>query len=187
MTPAFRPTRSLDTPARSRGLSMVELLCATSVALTAAGVSLDGMGDLIQAQRLRAAGAELESELQLARSMAIAGSQPVRLAIQQTAGGTCTLIHTGPKNACVCKAEGLPVCEADAAPLHMNRHESGRGVSHLSTKTSLAFSAELGTVTPTATLKLADAKGRALHLVVNVMGRIRSCSPGAKLSGQVAC
>uniref|UniRef100_UPI000B4B215A GspH/FimT family pseudopilin n=1 Tax=Ideonella sp. A 288 TaxID=1962181 RepID=UPI000B4B215A len=184
---------SSETPAavsatsRTRGLSTIELLCAASVALTAAGVSLDGMGDLIQAQRLKAAGAELESELQLARSMAIAGSQPVRLAIQQTAQGTCTLIHTGPKNACVCKADGLPMCEGDAAPLHMNLHEAGRGVSHLSTKASLAFSAELGTVTPTATLKLADTKGRALHLVVNVMGRVRSCSPGARLSGQAAC
>ena len=42
---------------------------------------------------------------------------------------------------------------------------------------SIAFDPLHGTSTPTGTLRLVDAGGRAVHHVVNVMGRVRSCTP----------
>ena len=43
-----------------------------------------------------------------------------------------------------------------------------------------------GTSTPTGTLRLVDSRGRAVHHVVNVMGRVRSCTP-AGVPGWRAC
>ena len=51
---------------------------------------------------------------------------------------------------------------------------------------SIAFDPLHGTSTPTGTLRLVDGRGRAVHHVVNVMGRVRSCTP-AGVPGWRAC
>ena len=79
------------------------------------------------------------------------------------------------------------MCVADEQVMHLNRHDATSGVRHLSIGTSLAFGAMRGTVTPTATLKLADARGRTLHQVVNVMGRTRTCLAQGTVAGYKPC
>ena len=172
---------------RNIGLTAIEMLCSISVTFTALGATVPSMREFMLSQRLQAAAAELETEVQLARSLAMVRAQTVRLAIQPMDQGSCTMIHTGPKDACRCAAEGPAVCLDDAEVLHLSRHDSRSGVRHLSTNVSLAFSATRGTVTPTATLKLSDSTGRTLHQVVNVMGRTRTCSAQAALPGYKAC
>jgi type IV fimbrial biogenesis protein FimT len=44
-----------------------------------------------------------------------------------------------------------------------------------------------GTVTPTGTVTVATANGRALKQTVNIMGRVRSCSPDGAVLGYRAC
>jgi type IV fimbrial biogenesis protein FimT len=51
----------------------------------------------------------------------------------------------------------------------------------------MTFDPVKGTVTPTATLRVESKDGRALHQVVNLLGRIRTCSPGGKLPGEKTC
>lgn len=175
-------------PARpTHGLSMIEALCACAMTATTLGMSTAGMQDFILSQRLKAAAAELETTVQLARSTSMLRGETVRLAIQPLASGSCTLIHTGPKGSCTCGEDGPALCEPGEQVLRLERHDSSTGVRHLSTTASLAFSAMSGTVTPTATLKIADTRGRALHQVVNVMGRTRTCSPMSTVSGYPAC
>ena len=41
-----------------------------------------------------------------------------------------------------------------------------------------------GTVTPTATLRVEARDGRAIHQVVNLLGRVRSCSPQGRIAGE---
>ncbi len=185
-TPPVR-SRQSGISQRRLGLTVVELLCSVAVTCTALGVSVPGMRDFAQSQRLQAATAELESEIQLAKSLAVVQGQSVRLAIQPLNQGSCTLIHTGPKDACQCGAAGAAVCVTPAAAFHLRRHDAKSGVQFTSTQLSIAFSADRGTVTPTATFKLADAKGRSLHQVVNVMGRTRTCSPQAAIAGYPVC
>lgn len=172
---------------RHLGLTLVEMLCSLAITASTIGVSTSSMRDMMLSQRLQAAAAELESEVQLARSTAVSRSQVVRLAIQPLDQGSCTIIHTGPKNACQCTSDGPPICQAESMVLHFNPHDSRTGVKHLSTTVSLAFSPLAGTVTPTATLKLSDSKGRALHQVVNLMGRTRTCSPLSAIAGYKPC
>jgi len=44
-----------------------------------------------------------------------------------------------------------------------------------------------GTSTPTATVQLSARNGTAIHQVMNIMGRVRSCSPAAAVSGYRRC
>lgn len=187
---SIRPPNRCSNPSRrqaSRGLSLIEALCACSVTVTALGLSVGGLHGLADDQRLRSAAAELETEIQLARSVARLGTETVRLAVQPMAGGSCKLVHTGDRDACQCNASGVPVCTGGAEVLHLNHHDASTGVRITTGDLSLAFSAARGTVTPTATVKLSDRNGRALHHVVNVMGRVRTCSPAGAVNGFKPC
>jgi type IV fimbrial biogenesis protein FimT len=181
-TPTQRPaTRA------AHGISMIEALCVCTITATALGVSAGSLRDFVSTQRLQSAAAEVESEVQLARSSAAQRGHTVRLAIQPIAGGSCTLLHTGPRNACACGDDGAPTCAGDAEVLHLNRQPVRYGVRITTTDVSIAFSAANGTATPTATIKIADDRGHALHQIVNVLGRTRTCTPGAGLPGYRHC
>ena len=52
---------------------------------------------------------------------------------------------------------------------------------------SVLFDPLHGTATPTGTLRVTGASGRAIHHIINVMGRVRSCSPQAAVPGYRAC
>jgi type IV fimbrial biogenesis protein FimT len=52
---------------------------------------------------------------------------------------------------------------------------------------SLTFDPVRGTVTPTATLRVEARDGKAIHQIVNLLGRVRSCSPQGLLAGERAC
>jgi type IV fimbrial biogenesis protein FimT len=40
---------------------------------------------------------------------------------------------------------------------------------------------------PTGTLRVVGAGGREVHHIINVMGRVRSCSPSPALPGYRTC
>ncbi len=52
---------------------------------------------------------------------------------------------------------------------------------------SISLDGQFGTVVPTATVRFQGRSGVALHQVVNVMGRVRTCSPGGAVAGHRAC
>jgi type IV fimbrial biogenesis protein FimT len=52
---------------------------------------------------------------------------------------------------------------------------------------SVVFDASRGTSTPTGTFRVVGRDARAVHLVVNIMGRVRACTPTPGLSGYPAC
>ena len=52
---------------------------------------------------------------------------------------------------------------------------------------SIAFDPLRGTTTPAATVRVAARDGAAVHQVVNIMGRVRSCSPDRNIAGYRAC
>ena len=51
---------------------------------------------------------------------------------------------------------------------------------------SMAFEHVRGTVTPTSTVRI-TGRGRAVHIVTNIMGRVRACSPSSASPGYPAC
>ena len=96
-------------------------------------------------------------------------------------------MHTGAAGQCRCAESGAAVCGGGAREIKTVVLPASERVSVASNVGSIVFDPLHGTSTPTGTLRLLDSHGRAIHHVVNVMGRVRSCSPGAAMSGYRDC
>lgn len=163
---------------RQTGLSLIECAIVTAVTALALGAALPSFEEARARRQLEGVAAQLETDLQLARAEAVARNEPVRVSFAQDEAGSCYWLHTG--------ARPEPHCAARPDALRQVRLDAGSAVQLQSNSASLLFDPVKGTVTPTATLKLQSPVGR-VHLVVNVMGRIRSCSPDAALPGLPRC
>ena len=127
---------------------------------------------------------EFEALLQQARAHAWATGESVQLAFEAAAAGACLLVHTGERGACRCPANSaLPTPAADcAAGARLLQHAwwpAGAGVSVSANVAAMRLDALHGTVSPAGTVRVASPLGPALHQVVNVMGRVRTCVPAA--------
>ena len=60
-------------------------------------------------------------------------------------------------------------------------------VSLLANAGSVLFYPLQDTVSPTGTLRMVGTDARAVHHVINIMGRVRSSSPQAAIPGYRAC
>lgn len=172
----------------THGISLVELMCVLAITAVLLGNALPMFLELHARQALQATAALLETDVHLARSEAQRGGQPVRLSVQAVGvGSTCYLVHTGAAHACRCTGAGQSQCDAGARVLRLSEQSGPSGIGLQGGRQSLLFDAGKGTVTPTATLRLVDRDGRAIHQIVNIMGRVRSCTPTGKLGGLRPC
>ena len=173
----------------SRGVSLVEMLCVLAILLVLLASSLTMFNDLRLGQRLHAVAALLETDIHLARSIAIRSGESVRLVVQALpAGGSCYMLHNGAGDACTCSDDGSARCEAGVQLLRSEGQPATAGVVLAEPSHSMLFDGRSGTVTPTATLRLASRDGQVIHQVINIMGRVRSCSPtSAHIGGLRSC
>jgi type IV fimbrial biogenesis protein FimT len=184
--PARSATRLIGK--RSKGLSAVELMISLAISAVLMGGAVPMLKDLRNGQALRATAALLETDIQFARSQAMASGQPLRLSLQSVNGAeSCYVIHTGAANACRCEGAGQAHCDAGATLLRLAEQTGASGITLAPVQRSLLFDPGKGTVTPTATLKIQDRDGRAIHQVINIMGRVRSCTPSVGLNGLKPC
>jgi type IV fimbrial biogenesis protein FimT len=173
---------------RRHGLSLIELLCSVAAVMVLVGGVLPMLKDLRWSQALQSAAALLETDLQYARVLAVSSGRPVRLSIQAAAtGDTCYVVHTGAAHACRCDGQGQAQCDAGAELLRLESQAGATGLRLAPVARSILFDGGKGTVTPTATLQLTDRDGRGVHVVVNIMGRVRSCVPTGRLGGLRPC
>ncbi len=172
----------------ARGMSLVEMLCTLAITAVLLSGVLPMLNDLRASQLLHATAALLETDIQLARSQALASGESVRLSVQVLpAGGSCYVIHTGPANACRCNGGGEARCDVGITLRRLVEQPLATGITLAPVQRSILFDAGKGTVTPTATFTVTDREGRSIHQIVNIMGRVRSCTPNAKLGGLRAC
>jgi len=173
---------------RQHGLSLVELLCVLAIGVLLLGGTLPMLNELRQGQRLQSVAALLETDIHLARSTAMSTGQSVRLEVQATdTGGSCYMLLTGPAETCTCTDQGQARCNAGAQPLRVEGQPAASGVAVAALARPLVFDGRKATVTPTATLRLSARDGRTIHQVVNIMGRVRSCTPGGGVGGLRSC
>lgn len=172
-----------------RGVTLVETLCVLAILLVLLGGGVTLFNELRAGQRLLAVAALLETDIHLARSTAIHSGQPVRLVVQSLpSGGSCYMLHDGAGNACSCSDDGSARCEAGVQLLRSEGQPAASGVVLAALPHPVLFDGSKGTVTPTATLRLASRDGHAIHQVINIMGRVRSCSPAeARVGGLRRC
>lgn len=175
----------MPSPTCQRGVTLVEAAAVIAVVAVTASAAAPGLQQLIGRYRLEAAATQLAADLQLARNESIARNRVVRLSWH--AASACYLLHTGAADGCRCGANGAAQCAPGQTPIRSVTWDGGTRFALQPTASSIAFDPLHGTVTPTATWRVTAADGRAIHHVVNVMGRVRSCSPQAAVPGYRAC
>jgi type IV fimbrial biogenesis protein FimT len=172
---------------RQAGLTLVESLIGMAVTAVSLGTVVPAFDEARQRRHLDGTAAQLETDIQYARSLAVAGNRSMRISFQADSAGSCYVVHTGSANACSCDAGGAAVCSAGEESLRSVRLPSDGAVQLRSNVRSILFDPTRGTSTPTGTLRLSARDDRAMHLVVNIMGRVRTCSPAAAVPGYPAC
>lgn len=172
---------------RQRGVTLVEACTVLAVLAVLVSTAAPNLQGLIDSRRLDGAATQLATDIQFVRTEAVARNLPVRLSFHVTADGSCYVLHTGNADQCECSAPGPATCTGDAREIKTVALTAADRVSLQTNVTSVLFDPLHGTSTPTGTLRLVGQQGRAVHHVINVMGRVRSCSPQGAMPGYRAC
>jgi type IV fimbrial biogenesis protein FimT len=170
-----------------RGVSLIEAMVALAIVAVLLAAAVPSFPALLQRAHLEGVALQFEADVQHARSLAVARQQGVRIGFAAAAGGSCYVVHTGAAGACTCAAGGTAACSAGAEALRVVHNGGAHAPTLHSNAASMLFDPVRGTVTPTATVRVVAADGRAIHQIVNIMGRVRSCSPGGAVPGYRAC
>jgi type IV fimbrial biogenesis protein FimT len=171
---------------RQRGLTLIEMASLIGIVAVLVGFALPSFHAQTLRRQLEGTAAQLETDMQLARSEAVARQESVRLSFARGDHGSCYVVHNGPASACQCSGSGEVVCAPDAQALRSVHLAVTSAVQLKSNAASLLFDATKGTVTPTATVQVNVSIG-SIRQVINVMGRVRSCSPDAAVAGYRRC
>jgi type IV fimbrial biogenesis protein FimT len=168
----------------SRGFTLLEILTALAVLALLATMALPAWAQWRARTGVAGVAHEFEALLQQARAHAWATGESVQLAFAAAGTGACLLVHTGERGACQCPAApAVPApagsCAAGARLLQHAWWPAGAGVSVSANVSAMRLDALHGTVSPAGTVRVASPLGPALHQVVNVMGRVRTCVPAA--------
>jgi type IV fimbrial biogenesis protein FimT len=170
---------------RQRGATLIESFIVLALLAVIVGAAVPSFQSAQDRRRLEGAAAQLRTELHFARSLAVERNEAVRFSFRAEGTASCYVIHTGSRGACRCEGP-RPICQAGAQALRTVGLEAASRLRETSNASSFAFDPHKGTVTPTATLRLSNPRGDVVHLVINIMGRVRSCSPTG-LPGYKAC
>jgi type IV fimbrial biogenesis protein FimT len=117
----------------------------------------------------------------------VARHAPLRVSFESGAGGSCYVIHTGGAGACQCNAGDAAACAPGAQAERSVRFAAGDRIGLTANVGSVLFDPVKGTSTPAATVQFTSRNGAQLRQVVNIMGRVRTCSPNAALPGIKRC
>lgn len=172
---------------RRRGITLVETCMVLAVLGVLASTAVPGLQRLLEGRRLQGAAVQLAADIQFVRTEAIARNRAIRLSVQRAGAQSCYVAHTGGAGECRCLDAEPATCTDGAEPIKAVHFGAGSGTAVRSNVGSIVFDPLHGTSTPTGTLRLVAASGREVHHVVNLMGRVRSCSPGAAVAGYVRC
>ena len=172
---------------RQRGNTMLEACMVMAVAGVLVGATVPGLQDIVETRRVSGTAAQLATDIQWVRTEAVLRNVPVRLSFHVAADATCWVVHTGAAAQCRCDAPGPAVCTGGAEQIKTVRLPAGEHVALQANVASMLFDPLHGTSTPAGTLRLVGAHGREVQHVVNVMGRVRSCSPQGAVPGYRAC
>jgi type IV fimbrial biogenesis protein FimT len=173
---------------QQRGLTLVEACATLAIASILVGTAVPSFIDSDKKRVLDDSAGELSTDLHFARSEAVARQQGVRVVtFHAVASGSCMVIHTGSTADCSCDAGGAAQCTNGAALVKCTFFPASRGVAVAANVASMRFDQTNGTVTPAGTVRVSASNRAQINHVVNIMGRVRTCSPGGSAKGYKAC
>jgi type IV fimbrial biogenesis protein FimT len=171
----------------ARGLTLVEACVVLAIAAILGATAAPSLRTLLDTRRVERAATTLAADLHFVRGEAVTRNQTLALSLHPTAAGSCYVVHSGAPSLCTCAATGPASCAAPAEEIRTVHLPSIDRVALIANVSAIRYDPLHGTSTPTGTLRLVGADGRAVHHVVNLMGRVRSCSPQAAVPGYREC
>lgn len=181
------PTDVTPSPRRQQGVTLAEACCTLCILAILATLAIPAMRQWLDARRLEGVARQLASDLRFVRSEALARNEPLRLSLQAAPGGSCYVVHTGSAHQCRCVPNGPAQCQGAARSMRSVQLPFAEGVRLESLVSSALFDPRQGTTSPTATWRVIGARAREIDHIVNIMGRLRSCSPHGSVAGYRPC
>lgn len=169
-----------------RGVTLIESAVAMTIAAIALSTVAPSFQGLIERKRLEGVATQLATDLQFVRTESVARNTPVRVSFYADSAGSCYVIHTGSRSQCSCTVPQPAACSGGAAQIKTVYLPAAERVAVQASASSILFDPLHGTSTPTGTARVTGTPG-AIHHIVNVMGRVRSCSPAPALPGYRNC
>lgn len=170
----------------NRGWTLLEMLLTIGIA----GLLVTGAGtawsSLTQNQRIQGLAQELSQHIQWLHSEAASRQESIRLSWYQSSQGACYVSHTGAANQCSCLGQQAS-CQAPAKLLRFGFVPDRESIKLSSTSSSMLWDPVAGTTTPTGTIRLESTSGQSVRVVVNILGRARTCTDAATWSMLPRC
>jgi len=178
----------MGTGRSQKGVMLTEAAAVLAVIAVLTATAAPAMRGWVDRQRLRGSADTLRADLQQLRSQAVQRGQTLWLTVHHDRGGSCYVTHSGPRDACRChSAQVEATCDDTGQALKVVRLGSDQPVRLTSSSAALAFEPLRGIATPAASYQLSLPSGEAVHQVVSVMGRVRSCTPKGLMPGLPVC
>jgi prepilin-type N-terminal cleavage/methylation domain-containing protein len=186
------------------GLTLIELLVVVALMGVLVSVAVPSFRDLMLMQRLRGHHAQLVTDMQYARSEAVARRNVVRFRFMQDSGRSCYTIYVSSANnaSCDCLSSAAPACTSPATALKTITLPSDLGVRMNPISTTLVprfgfdwrtgglvSSPEDNDPTPMDRFIVEtyiDAQ-RKLQARLNQAGRPLACRPAGSTMSETAC
>jgi type IV fimbrial biogenesis protein FimT len=173
--------------ARQLGVSLIEATTAMAVVSTAVALAAPSYKSAIERRHLEGTAQQFETDVHWARSLAVTRNRSLQMSFSVAADHTCYVIHDGNPNACQCAGADSAVCTGAAQALRTVQVKTQTGVRVESNSASIGFDPAYGTTTPTGTVQFIGSGGAKIHQIVNIMGRVRSCTPEGSVAGYRPC
>lgn len=192
----------------ARGLTMVELMVVVAVIGVLVALAAPSFREMITMQRLRGVNAQLVTDMQFARSEAVARGRVVRVNFGRQTAGTdtdrsCYVIYVSPGNGIRCNCENAgAVCASESAQeIRTVNVLRSSGVSLTwpdNQNSAFGFDPVTGGlvniptdqgVTPAVSVKLEARVDDNRRLVTTIVqtGRPTVCAPNAAVMGGASC
>jgi type IV fimbrial biogenesis protein FimT len=162
-------------------------MVVVSVAAILLTLAVPGLQGFLARRHLEGLSAQFVADLQYARTTAVARGERLRLRIQAIDSGTCYLVHNGAADACACLADQPPACSPGAQALRVVYLPGSERSSVRANVASMLIDPRQGTVTPTGSIDIDASDGTSLRHVVNILGRVRLCTPATRINNVPAC
>lgn len=169
------------------GLTLVELLVAIMLAVVAVATTAPDFTELLRRRRAEGLAAEVAADLQFVRSEAVARNRSIRVTFEQAGDLTCYVIHVGSIGSCTCLAGAHAHCSSGASEIKTQFFPGGHEPGVRANVGSIVYDPVFGTVSPTTTIRIGWSDRPAVHHVINIMGRVRTCAPPGGLRGYPSC
>lgn len=172
---------------RGRGVTLIEMCVVLGIVALILGQLIPSLQGFRERTLLRATADALADDLRFAREEAVRLNRPVLFRISGKGAAACYLLHLGPTNGCDC-AGGRTHCEGQGASVLKSVWLPEASPIRLTSNVeSMVFLRAQGTVTPTGSIEVRLNEREAVRLVVAITGRVRSCTPSARISAIRPC